>query len=92
MGGRMEPYKVCMKCYERYPYEDGHECHDVSESSLNALLCCPFCGEIPQKYDGNLSYRVTHKPGCFLGTQGGAYTTEYIEGDKKISNWNKRVK
>ena len=89
-------YLICVNCgYSKF-YTDTHslacgEKTDVGKSASSDLLCCPFCGEVPTKYDGDMCFKITHKPDCFLGIQRGAYTMAYIEGKRNIFNWNNRA-
>ena len=57
-------------------------CGVVSEG----LLACPFCGVVPEPFDGD--YVIYHKAKCFLKTGSG---NQYIVGQRAHTAWNTRV-
>ena len=57
----------------------------ASNALLGSPFCCPFCGSMPQFYDGE--YHVRHDTHCYLYDHN---EYQWIIGRDGISKWNAR--
>lgn len=50
------------------------------------LTACPFCGVIPECYDGD--YKVQHDPACYMA---GNKEVEWLCSRTEVSKWETRA-
>lgn len=79
-----------MKCIQRgdprWKCGMDEEAGLCSPAPAGSLLPCPFCGAIPQVFDGD--YELLHRDGCFLEDVG----SRWLIGDsQKLEAWNRRA-